>query len=93
MKKMIVLKIEWFDASALKAAQVERKKKEVFEESIKEFRCQMVELIKSIKIIKEDQDRSEILIQFDDKLWEELYEALVAAAIVECIDSMVPEDQ
>lgn len=92
MRKLIVLKTEWFDASILKKSQEEERRKENFEESVKTFRGQMVELIKDIKIVRQDPAREEILIEFQDKLWPEIYEALIAADIVSVIDSIVPED-
>lgn len=87
MKKLIFLKQEWVDPKGLKKLEISESEKDIYQKSVKSFR----EQLKTIKhkILKEIPPIS-ILIEYDDVLEEEMTAALLAADIVEVIDSIIP---
>ena len=90
MRKLITLKQTWVDPKGLKKSQINEARDDFFDLSIKAFKDQMSDLWrnKSLKIIKEIPPDS-LLVEYDDKLEEQMWVAFRAAEIVETVDSNI----
>ena len=87
MKKLIFLKQEWLETKGMKKLEISEAEKDIYQKSVKSFKEQL-KFVKH-KILKEVPFNS-IIIEYDDAIDEEMVAALLAADIVEVIDSMIP---
>ena len=95
MKRLIFLKQEYLDVKKekLNKEKASEAREVMFDESVVIFKEQMKELLasKTFRILKEFPPDS-ILIEFSDASQDQMYKAMVAASIVDIIDSLVPEE-
>ena len=91
MKKIIMLEVEWLDTKKLKKSEEPTKRQELFDDAIKLFKEQLKTFFdtKTVKILKENLEYKEIVIEFPEVIWEKLHKELIAAPVVTIIDSLV----
>src|SRR5579864_6864104 len=95
MKRLIFLKVEWLDLTNKKVSKVKEQelRAALCQDSIKQFKKDMKDWLdnKSVKITKEyAEDEPQVIIQFDDKLRDAMYDKLRSVDIVLSIDSILP---
>lgn len=89
MKKIITLKTEYLNAKKLKKVDEAKAREKLFNDSVSLFKKQMKPFFdtKGIRIIQEDWERNEIVIEFEKTNQEIIHADLVKSDIVEVIDS------
>ena len=81
MKRLIFLKVGWKPTPEIRAKAFKQ-----FSEDIKKNPL--------VKIVKNKDPRPEVIIEFPDDKYQEVYECLITVDIVEIIDSILdPEDR
>jgi hypothetical protein len=98
MKRLIFLKREYLDTKKDKIKKADEPKllAALSLKAVKAFKDQAKSLIdkRTIKIIKDYLPEPQVLIQFEDKLVEDIYHLMRGLDIVEVIDFVIPvEDE
>ena len=93
MQKLIFLRQQYIDPTEDKLSKKETTsiQQNQFLQSVASFKEQMTSLSKSFKIVKE-LPPDVLLIEHPDEICSEMYDALLAADIVEIIDSIIPQN-
>ena len=95
MKRLIFLKVEYLDLESKKISKAKEQemRTQLCNDSIKQFKKELKDWIdnKSIQITKEYVYlEPQVIIEFGNKIFDEVYHTLCALEIVETIDSILP---
>jgi hypothetical protein len=81
MKRLILLKVGWEPAPEVRAKAIKQ-----FSEDMKENPL--------VKIVKVKEPKAQLIIEFPDDKYQEVYEWLITVDIIDIIDSILdPEDR
>lgn len=86
MKKLLTLHTEYINIKKLSKDDAEKKRHEVFQNSMTEFKTQLKDFFKTFKVVEELPERAEVVIEFSEVVWDKLYTELLKADAVSIIE-------
>jgi formaldehyde-activating enzyme involved in methanogenesis len=91
MKRLIILKSSYLDPKNKNKAEIYKEQVFICKKSVKEF-VDAMKSLPSVKVIRYYDIVPQVVIEFPDKIMDEVYIKLRASDIVETIDTQLPKE-